>query len=280
MPEYGKMNQLTVMRVTDVGLFLDGEDLGDILLPRRYAKREWGPGEVVDVFLMRDSDDRPLATTLTPHAMVGDFACLRVVAVAEVGAFMDWGLPKDLFVPFREQKTKMVEGRSYVVRIYVDKASGRIAASTRLARYLDKTPSAFKIGQPVSIMISEKSDLGYQAIIDQTHLGMLFYDKVVLPLDLGQCLDAFIEQVREDGKINLSLQKPGHEHLVDVSSAILEYLGTQDGFMPITDKSSRQEIFTLFGVSKKAYKKAVGALYKARKISFEEGGTRLAKPDA
>ncbi|MFT5240869.1 MAG: putative RNA-binding protein (virulence factor B family) [Kiritimatiellia bacterium] len=280
MPEYGKMNQLTVMRVTDVGLFLDGEDLGDILLPRRYAKREWGPGEVVDVFLMRDSDDRPLATTLTPHAMVGDFACLRVVAVAEVGAFMDWGLPKDLFVPFREQKIKMLEGSSYVVRIYVDKASGRIAASTRLERYLDKTPSVFTIGQPVALMISEKSDLGYKAIIDNTHSGMLFYDKVVLPLELGQCLDAFIEQVREDGKINLSLQKPGHQHLVDVSSAILEYLGTQDGFMPITDKSSRQEIFALFGVSKKAYKKAIGALYKARKISFEDGGTRLVKPDS
>ncbi|MDE0839613.1 MAG: S1-like domain-containing RNA-binding protein [Kiritimatiellae bacterium] len=278
MPEYGKMNQLTVMRVTDVGLFLDGEDLGDILLPRRYAKREWEAGEVVDVFLMRDSDDRPLATTLTPYAMVGDFACLRVVAVAEVGSFMDWGLPKDLFVPFREQKMKMLEGRSYVVRVYVDKASGRIAASSRLERYLDKTTSAFKIGQPVSLMISEKSDLGYKAIINNTHSGMLFYEKVVLPLELGQCLDAFIEQVREDGKINLSLAKPGYDSVADVSTAILAYLDTQDGLMTVTDKSSRQEIFTLFGVSKKTYKKALGALYKARKIAFEEEGVKRLDP--
>lgn len=280
MIEIGKMNQLEVMRLADCGLFLDGKDLGDILLPRRYAEREWGPGDTVDVFLMRDSEDRLIATTLKPLAMVGEFACLRVVSSTEVGAFLDWGLPKDLLVPFREQKVKMQEGRTYVVWIYLDHVSGRVAASTRLDRFLDKTEGNYALGDSVELMICEKTDLGYQAIINGTHWGMLFYKNVFKPLERGQRVDGFIQQVREDGKINLSLNKPGYEKVSDISETILSYLESEGGFMPISDKNSPAEIHALFGVSKKTYKQAVGALYKARKIAFEDGGTKLLKPDA
>ncbi len=274
MAELGKMNTLTVLRVAEPGLFLDGQGLGDILLPRRYADRSWGEGDAVEVFLMRDSDDRPMATTLTPHAMVDEFAYLKVVSVTPVGAFLDWGLPKDLLVPFREQKVKMLEGRSYVVRVYFDQVSGRIAASSRLERFLSKTPGDFRAGQAVKLLVAGKSDLGYMCIIDGTHMGMLFYERVVNELRRGTKLDAFIELIREDGKINLSLEKPGYGKVPGISENILAYLDEQGGFMPVSDKSSREEIHALFGVSKKTFKKALGALYKARKIAFENGGTK------
>ena len=279
MPDIGKLNQLTVLRSSEFGLFLDGQELGDILLPRRYAPKEWGPGDTVEVFLMRDSEDRLIGTTLKPHAMVDEFASLRVVSCTDIGAFLDWGLPKDLLVPFREQKVSMQEGRFYVVRIYLDQVSGRIAATTKLDKFLDKVPGNFTAGQAVRMLIYGKTDLGYRAIINETHWGMIFYDQVFQPLNGGQRIDGFIQQIREDGKINLSLNKPGYEKVPEISEAILSYIEAQGGFMPITDKNSAQEINSLFGVSKKTYKKAIGALYKARKISIEDGGTRLLKSD-
>ena len=186
MPEIGKMNELEVLRVEDCGLFLDGGKLGDILLPRRYALKSWGPGDRIEVFLMLDSEDRLLAMTLKPLAMVDDFACLRVVSCTPVGAFLDWGLPKDLLVPFREQKIRMQEGHSYVVRVYLDPLSGRIAATSQLDRFLEKTAETYVRGQAVKLMICSKTDLGYKAIVDETHWGMVFYSNVFRPLELGQ----------------------------------------------------------------------------------------------
>jgi len=274
MAEIGKMNSLTVLRSSAPGLFLDGGELGDILLPGRYAPRGKKPGDMIDVFLMFDSEDRLIATTLKPLAMVGEFAWLRVVSSSGAGTFLDWGLPKDLLVPFREQTVKMLPGRSYMVRIYVDPVSNRIAATARLDRFLDKTPARFKVGQAVELLICAKTDLGYKAIVDGTHWGMIFHNNVYRPIASGQRIQGYIQQIREDGKIGLCLDPPGYGRVGDVADAILAYLDQQGGFMPVTDKTPPEEIHALFGVSKKAYKQALGALYKARRIAFEEGGTR------
>jgi len=276
MPDIGKLNTLPIARSSDFGLFLDGGDLGDILLPNRYVRSEWGPGDEIEVFLMLDSEDRLTATTLKPYAMVDEFACLRVVSCSAVGAFLDWGLPKDLLVPFREQKVKMQEGRSYVVRVYLDDVSKRIAATAKLDKFLDKTPGNFTTGQAVDLLICDKTDLGYKAIVDGTHWGILFHNQVFRRLERGQRIDGFIQRVRDDGKLDLSLEQPGYGRVSDVSGTILAYLKDHGGSMPITDKSSPEEIRAAFGISKKVYKKAIGALYKARKVTIDKTDTRLA----
>ncbi|MCK4564308.1 MAG: GntR family transcriptional regulator, partial [Verrucomicrobia bacterium] len=211
MADIGKMNTLQVLRSTDFGLFLDGGELGDILLPKRYAADGLKPGDPVEVFVMLDSEDRLTATTLKPFAMVDEFACLRVVSIAGVGAFLDWGMPKDLLVPFREQKIKMREGESYMVRIYLDLASGRLAASSKLDKFLDKTESNYETGEKVDLLVCAKTDLGYKAIINGSHWGLVFHNEVFQPLERGRRLEGFIKLVREDGKIDLCLQKPGYE---------------------------------------------------------------------
>ncbi len=275
MDEIGKMNTLTVLRSSPHGVFLDGGSLGDILLPARYAARERKPGDEVEVFLMFDSEDRLIATTLRPLAMVGDFAWLRVVSNSGAGTFLDWGLPKDLLVPFREQTVKMLPGRSYMVRIYLDQVSNRICATARLDRFLDQTSGRFTVGQAVELFISARTDLGYKAIVDDTHWGMIFHKNVFRPLACGQRTQGYIQQVREDGKIGLCLTPPGHERISEVADTILAYLADHGGFMPVTDKTAPEEIHALFGISKKAYKQAIGALYKARRVTIEAGGTRM-----
>jgi predicted RNA-binding protein (virulence factor B family) len=275
MAEIGKTNWLPVLRSTDCGLMLDGDNLGEILMPNRYVSKDWNPGDVVEVFLMLDSEDRLTATTLKPAAQVGEFACLRVASVTRIGAFLDWGLPKDLFVPFREQKVEMVERQPYVVRIYLDEASGRIAASSKLDKFLDRTPPTYKHSEAVKLMICDKTDLGFKAIVNGRHWGILFYNEVFQPLDRGQKIDGFIRQVRPDGKIDLCLHKPGFEKVTDLTDVILNHIKAQGGFMPVTDKSPPEEIYRLFGVSKKTYKQAIGALYKKRLITFENNGTKL-----
>jgi predicted RNA-binding protein (virulence factor B family) len=275
MIEVGKINTLQVLRSSEFGLFLDGGKLGDVLLPRRYVSSDWNPGDNIEVFVMLDSEDRLTATTQKPYAMVDQFANLRVVAVTAIGAFLDWGMPKDLLVPFREQKIKMREGQSYIVRIYFDRASGRLAASSKLDRFLDKSDADYETGEKVDLLICAKTDLGYKAIINEAHWGVVFHNEVFSPLERGQRIEGFIKQLRPDGKIDLCLQKPGYEKVTDLTAVILRYLEKQGGFMPITGKSSPEEIYKRFGVSKKTYKQAIGALYKKRKIEFVDEGTRL-----
>ena len=275
MVEIGKMNTLQVLRSSEFGLFLDGGELGDVLLPKRYVSKDWNPGDSVEVFITLDSEDRLTATTQKPYAMVDEFANLRVVSVTGIGAFLDWGLPKDLFVPFREQKIKMHEGQSYMVRIYLDRVSNRLVASSKLDKFLDKTDAAYETAEKVELLICAKTDLGYKAIINGTHWGVIFHNEAFLPLERGQRMDGFIKQVRDDGKIDLCLQKPGYEKVTDLTEVILNHIKQQGGFMSITGKSSPDEIYNLFGVSKKTYKQAIGALYKKRLISFENDGTKL-----
>ncbi len=275
MAEIGKTNRLPVLRTTDCGVMLDGDTLGEILVPNRYVSKNWNPGDVVEVFLMLDSEERLTATTVKPLAQVGEFAALRVASVTRIGAFLDWGLPKDLFVPFREQKVEMFERQYYVVRVYLDEASGRIAASSKLDKFLDRSPATYKHSEAVKLLICDKTELGYKAIVNGTHWGILFYNEVFQPLERGQKIDGFIKQVRSDGKIDLCLHKPGFEKVTDLTDVILKAIKTQGGFMPVTDKSPPEEIYRLFGVSKKTYKQAIGALYKKRLITFENNGTKL-----
>lgn len=275
MAEIGKMNTLPVLRNTEFGLFLDGGKLGDILLPKRYAAKGLKAGDPIKVFIMLDSEDRLTATTLQPLAKVDEFACLRVVSVTAVGAFLDWGLPKDLLVPFREQKIKMREGQSHVVRIYLDRVSGRLVATSKLDKFLDQSEVDFEPGEKVDLLVCAKTDLGYKVIVNGLHWGLVFHNEVFQPLERGQRIDGFIKQLREDGKIDLCLHKPGYEKVTELTDVILNYLKEQNGFMPITSKSSPEEIQALFGVSKKTYKQAIGALYKKRRVTFDEQGTKL-----
>jgi len=275
MAEIGVFNNLRVIKEVDFGVYLDGGEHEEILLPRRYVPENCNVDDNIRVFIYLDSEDRFIATTETPYAMVGDFALLKVVAVESVGAFLDWGLLKDLLVPFGEQSPTMEIGKSYIVRIYVDKQSNRIAATTRLDRYLDNDPGNFHAGQEVELLICNQTDIGYKAIINGTHWGVLYSNEVFQPLKSGHKAKGYIKKVREDNKIDLSLHKPGYERVDDITDTILNVLKEQGGFISVTDKSSPETINKLFGVSKKTYKKAIGAIYRKRLITIESDGIRL-----
>ena len=273
--ELGRMNRLEVVREVDIGMYLDGGDTGDILLPARYVPSGCRPGDVLDVFLYLDSEERIVATTQTPLAMVGDFAYLQVAWVNNFGAFLDWGLMKDLFVPFREQKTKMQKGQSYIVHLHVDEESYRIMASAKVERYLDKDMPPYRPGEEVDILVWTKTDLGYKVIVDNRYAGLVYDSELFRSLYVGSRMKGYIKQVRPDGKIDVSLQKPGQEAVADFSDVLLEHLRMNGGRTSFCDKSPAEEIYAVFGVSKKVFKKAVGDLYKRRLIAIGDDGLRM-----
>lgn len=275
MADIGVLNNLRVVKEVDFGVYLDGGEHGEILLPRRYVPENCKVDDIIKVFIYLDSEDRLIATTERPYAMVGDFALLKVVAVESAGAFLDWGLPKDLLVPFSEQSPIMEEGKSYVVRVYVDK-SNRIAGTTRLDRYLDNDTGNFHVSQKVELLICNQTDIGYKAIVNGTHWGVLYYNEVFQSLKSGQKTKGYIKKVRDDNKIDLSLQKLGYEKVDDITETILGVLKEQGGFISVSDKSTPETIHKLFGVSKKTYKKAIGAIYRKRLITIENNGIKLA----
>jgi predicted RNA-binding protein (virulence factor B family) len=277
MVEIGKINTLEVVRETDNGLYLDGVELGEILMPKKFITEEVRKLGWADVFVYSDSEDRLVATTEEPYAMVGDFAYLKAVATSRFGAFLDWGLPKDLLVPFREQKADMVEGRNYLVYLYVDMLTKRIAASAKLDKYLDNTPPEYESGDEVQLMIAEETDLGYKAIVNNEHWGMLYKNQLYQTLSPGQKITGFVNKVREDEKIDLLLEKPGYEKVDAISQKILDEIKANRGFMAVSDKTSPDMIKALFGISKKNFKKAIGSLYKKRMITFDSDGIRLSK---
>lgn len=279
MAEIGKFNTLKIVKTVDFGVYLDGGDLGEILLPRRYVPAGAKDGESVGVFLYFDSEDRLIATTETPLARVGDFAFLEAAAVNSVGAFLKWGLPKDLFVPFSEQRPPMNAGRKYVVFVYLDNASRRIAASAKIDKHLSKEPASFKPGQEVDLLVYGRTELGYKAIIDNSHGGILYKNEVYRELHPGDRIKGYIRKIRDDGKIDLRLDKPGYGGVGDLAGQILEALRANDGFLEVTDKSPAEEIGRLFGVSKNAFKMAVGALYKRRLITLDAFGITLVEAD-
>ncbi len=276
MVEIGKYNTLSVVKDLDFGLYLDGgEELGEILLPRRYVPINCGVGDELEVFLYLDSEDRLIATTEMPEATVGEFASLEAVSVGKIGAFLDWGLPKDLLIPHREQKIKMEKGNKYIVYIYLDDESQRIVGSSKIEKFLDNLPPEYEEGQEVDILIYATTDLGYKAIINGTHTGILYQNEVFKQLKRGTKTKAFVKKVRDDDKIDLTLEKPGYEKVDGIAQEILNKLNKANGFLNITDKSSAELISSTFGISKKNFKKAIGSLYKQRLITIEEDGIRL-----
>ena len=274
--ELGKFNQLEVVKEVDFGVYLDGGEEGEILLPTRYVPENCKIGDFLNVFLYLDMDERLIATTLTPLVQVGQFACLEVSWVNQYGAFLNWGLMKDLFVPFREQKMKMQVGRKYVVHAHVDEESYRIVASAKVERYLSKEKPEYAPGAEVNILIWQKTDLGFKAIIENKFGGLLYDSEIFQPLHTGMVLKAYVKQIREDGKIDLVLQKPGFEKVDDFSKTLLEYIREHDGYTSLNDKSPADDIYAAFGVSKKTFKKAVGDLYKKHLVVLQEDGIRLA----
>jgi predicted RNA-binding protein (virulence factor B family) len=276
MAEIGKISVLKVVRTLESGVYLDGGALGKVFMPRGYLSGDCRSGDLVEVFIFPDAGDRLLATTSRPYAVVGDFALLKVASLTPAGAFLDWGLKKDLLVPFSEQREKMVEGRSYLVHVYLDEKRNRIVASSKLGRFLDKDTGEFQEGQPVDLLIFRRTGIGYTAIINNSRQGMLYKNETFQPLSAGQRVRGFIKKVRTDGKIDLCLQKPGREKVDDVADKIMDMLKKRKGFISVTDKSPPDVIYRLFGASKKTFKKAIGALYKDRLIVIEQGGIRLA----
>lgn len=272
----GKYNQLEVVKKVDFGIYLNGGDDGEILLPTRYVPDGCKPGDMLNVFIYLDNEERLIATTLQPLAQVDEFACLEVAWVNEYGAFLDWGLMKDLFVPFREQKLKMQKGRSYVVHVHVDEESYRIMASAKVERYLSKEMPSYAIGQELEVMVWQSTDLGFKVIVDNQFSGMLYRNEVFQPLKPGMKLQAFVKQIREDGKLDMSLHKGGPKDVKSFSDTLLDYIKENEGYTPFNDKSDAEEIYATFGVSKKVFKKAVGDLYKKRLIVLETNGIRLA----
>lgn len=273
--ELGKFNKLEVVKEVEFGMYLDGGEEGEILLPLRYVPEECKVGDKLNVFIYLDNEERLVATTLTPLVQVGQFACLEVAWVNQYGAFLDWGLMKDLFVPFREQKLKMQVGRKYVVHAHLDDESYRIVASAKVERYLSKERAAYQPGEEVEILIWQKTDLGFKAIIEHQYGGLLYESEIFRPLQAGMTLKAYVKQVREDGKIDLMLQKPGAGKVEDFAVTLLEYIREQGGTISLNDKSPAEDIYAVFGVSKKTFKKAVGDLYKKQLVILEDNKIRI-----
>ena len=276
MVSIGKLNTLTVVRDSTPGLYLDGEELGEILLPNRYVPRGLSPGDRIEVFLYRDSEDRLVTTTQTPRATAGDVATLRVVGIhQQVGAFLDWGLAKDLLLPFREQTAPVTSGQEVVVRVYVDPKTQRMVASMRLDPDSAIEPTLFRPGQRVVFLIQERTALGFKAMVEGGHAGLLYHEGLNVAIRVGQKLKGFVRTVRPDGKLDLSLDEAGYRRVGPLAERIVEALRLKGGRLDLDDDSPPESIRQAFGVSKKAFKQALGALYKARRLRFLKPGIEL-----
>lgn len=278
MIKTGQYNDLTILRQASVGLFL-GDDLGkEVLLPNKYCSEEMKPGVMIRVFVYRDSEDRIVATTLTPKIHLNEFAFLKVTAVSEVGAFLDWGLEKELMVPFREQRQKMEPGRWYIVYMVLDQKTDRLFASNKVEKYLHNDQITVKEGDEVSLIVLQKTDLGYSVIVNHLHKGLVFENEIFKELHVGNRLHGFVKKIRPDHKIDISLQPIGFLHANDAySEMIIKNLLENDGYLGISDKSTPDEIYAVLGISKKAFKKSIGTLYRQRRITIEPDGIKLQK---
>lgn len=279
MLQIGKFNTLKVVKTVDFGLYLDGGEKGEILLPRKFLpEKPYAEGDELSVFVYYDSEDRLIATTRKPYVQVGQFARLQVKSVTKVGAFLDWGVEaKDLLVPFREQHGEMQPDRYYIVYVYLDFATGRIVASAKLDKFLDNVPPEYTPNQPVEILVVQETQLGYKVIINNLHWGVIYHNEIFRPVAIGEHLQAYIKQVRDDERIDVSLQPTGYEQRIDpLSEIILKRLDEAGGRLPLSDKSPAEEIARYFQCSKKSFKKAIGALYKARRIVIDEREIRKA----
>ncbi|MDE5661223.1 MAG: GntR family transcriptional regulator [Muribaculaceae bacterium] len=273
MIELGKYQNMEVRRIVDFGAYMGrDDDSAEVLLPGRYLPENSQVGDTFEVFVYKDSEDRPIATTERPYAIVGEFAFLSVNAVNDTGAFLDWGLPKDLLVPYSEQKVRMRRGGIYLVYIYVDHATGRIVASAKTERFLGNVIPDYKPGQKVTALVTEHTEIGYRVIVENLHRGIIYSNEIYRPIELEETVTAFVKQVRDDGKIDLTLNDIAVRRQAALADRILEFLDRPDA-VPVSDKSSPELIEMIFNCSKKDFKKAVGHLYRDRKIVITGDGT-------
>ena len=276
MATIGKRNTLTVLRDSTSGLYLDGDTHGEILLPNRYVPRGVLLGARLDVFIYRDSEDRLVATTETPRATVGEVATLKVISInRQVGAFLDWGLAKDLLLPFREQTGPVQVGQVVVVRVYLDEKTQRIVASMKLGRNSALEPPNYRSGQRVEFLITDQTPLGYKALVEGKHPALLYHEGISVPVAIGQKFEGFVRALRPDGKIDLSLDQAGYRRVAPLASRIIQALKDGGGRLDLDDDSPPEAIRKTFGASKKAFKQALGNLYKARRIRFSKPGIEL-----
>jgi hypothetical protein len=271
----GKFNQLEVVAIADNGAYLDGGDLGEVLLPNRYLIESIQVGQYINVFLYLDSADRLVATTQTPLAQVGQFVSLKVIQVNKMGAFLDWGLPKDLLVPYNQQHTAMEVGKYYLVRVFLDQRTERIAASSKLDKFIDIWPAEYQQGDKVNLIIGGKTDLGFKAIVNDLHWGLLYDNEIFQPLRIGKKVTGYIKQVRSDGRLDLILTRGSKNKVNDFSDKLLAHIADNGGISPLHDKSSPELIQNTLGVSKKTFKATVGNLLKKGKIAIVKNGIKL-----
>ena len=277
MIKLGDYNTLTAIRRADQGFYLEGDERsGDILLPNRYVPHDLVIGKEIEVFVYLDQDERLIATTEHPAAKVGEFASLEVAWINKYGAFLKWGLMKDLFCPFREQKQRMEVGKHYIVYVKEDEESHRLMATAKVERYLESENVQLKHGEACDCLVWQKTDLGFKTIINNRYQGQIYDNQIFQPLHTGDRLTAYIDHVRQDGKIDITLQPTGRQHTLDFAEVLLRYLYENNGHCDLGDKSDATLIYDRFKVSKKAYKKAVGDLYRRRLITISEDGIDLA----
>lgn len=266
----GKINKLRVVKLVDFGVYLDGEEWGEILLPNESVPEGCAVDNEVDVFIYFDSEDRIIATTHIPTIEVDQFACLDILSTSSIGAFADWGLRKDLLIPFREQRVPLKVGNSVLVYAYLDKNSDRIVGSTKIDKFIDQVPGNYEIGEQVDLLVARISKMGYNVIINNLHWGLIHTSDVFQPLHIGDRLKGFVKTIREDEKIDIVLQQPGYQKIDPLSALILQKLQDFGGHLMISDKSDPKDIYEMFGCSKKSYKKALGSLYKEGKIQIKD----------
>jgi predicted RNA-binding protein (virulence factor B family) len=275
MLHLGVKNTLKILRGTSVGMFLGDDEENDVLLPKKYVPENAIVGDDIEVFIYKDSEDRIIATNLEPKIQLNEFACLQVKAVTAIGAFLDWGLEKDLFVPFREQNKKMEEGKWYAVYLYLDDETDRLVASCKVNRYFEKENIDLKIGQEVDLLIFEETDMGLNAVINNKYKGLIYENEIFQRVKVGSRTKGFIKNIREDKRIDLSLQKQGYESIEPNAERILNKLKSNNGFLDITDKSDANYVMYQLEMSKKTFKKAIGALYRQRIVRLEDDGIYL-----
>ncbi len=277
MIKLGHNNKLRVGRFVDFGAYLTDDEGAEVLLPARYVSDDLAVGDEIDVFVYKDSEDRPVATTDVPYVEVGQFAFLQVVAVNKVGAFLDWGLPKDLLVPFSEQKARMQQGGIYLVYVYLDNESGRIVASAKVEKYLGNLIPDYKPGQRVEALVWEHTPIGYKVIVDNLFQGMLYQNELYRPVEIEETVDAYVKMVRADGKIDLTLGDKAVNRVRELSDEIMERLKNSGGSLPYGDKSSPDDIKAEFKCSKRDFKQAIGRLYKEHCIVIDGDNIALAE---
>lgn len=275
MVNIGKYNTLKIVKTVDFGVYLDGGDGLEILLPTRYVPKEVKIGDDLEVFIYHDNEGRLIATTAKPLAQVGEFQFMEVKSVNKTGTFLEWGLMKDLLVPFKEQKIRMKEGRWYLVYVHVDHITGRIVASAKIDKYLDNIIPEYTFNQEVDLLVADDTEIGYKVIINNTHWGLVYHNEIFQRLEKGDHIKGYIKEVREDEKIDVSLTPLGYQKVEGIAKTILESLKVQGGYIAVHDKSEPDVIYSLFRCSKKAFKQAIGTLYKQKLILIEPQGIRL-----